>query len=90
MKNFFFVQGLEVLYIYIYIIYFCTIRYDEVCNPGMSFDKPNNPNTRAFTQLVWNDSSFIGVGKATEKKKKDGDICTFIVVLYKPPGKILY
>ena len=56
----------------------------------MSFDKPNNPNTRAFTQLVWNDSSFIGVGKATEKKKKDGDICTFIVVLYKPPGKILY
>ena len=63
------------------------LRYDEVCDPKFSFSKLNDPDSRAFTQLVWRDSSVLGIGKATTKNKND--TCTFIVALYKPPGIIM-
>ncbi|XP_078351215.1 Golgi-associated plant pathogenesis-related protein 1-like [Oculina patagonica] len=64
--------------------------YDEVClydfnRPGFSL------STGHFTQLVWKDSSELGIGKYTGRGQKAGKrdrTCTFIVARYKGSGNV--
>jgi len=62
--------------------------YSEVCNPDFDFKNPDNEKARGFTQLVWKDTSRFGVGKATGPGK-DGEICVYIVGVYRPPGNLV-
>lgn len=67
------------------------VRYNGVCDDGFSFESPKNEKSNSFTQLVWKDTHFIGVGvsNATEKDNK-GNFCKFVVVEYRPPGSITF
>ena len=60
-------------------------RYDEVCSPGYSFGSVQSPgNAGHFTQVVWSDSTELGIGKGTGQK--GGMRCTYVVARYKPLG----
>ncbi|XP_065676310.1 uncharacterized protein LOC100206500 isoform X4 [Hydra vulgaris] len=61
--------------------------YAEVCSPGHDFTKDGGSGTGHFTQVVWKDSTELGMGKATSKK--GGMLCTYIVGRYKPAGNML-
>ena len=63
-------------------------RYGEVCDDNFEFKNPDNEKARGFTQLVWKDTSRIGVGKATGRGK-NGEICIYIVGVYRPPGNLV-
>ncbi|EDO45388.1 predicted protein, partial [Nematostella vectensis] len=59
--------------------------YDEVCAPGYDFPQGRGQGgTGHFTQVVWNASVELGIGKATTTK--NGTSCTFYVARYKPAG----
>ena len=58
-------------------------RYDEVCNYDFS-DHSSHGVTGHFTQVVWKDSTQLGIGKYTGQ---DGPwTCTYIVARYKSAG----
>ena len=40
-----------------------------------------------FTQVVWGDTKFLGVGRA--QTTKDGITCQYIVARYRPPGNFV-
>ena len=64
------------------------IRYAEVCKPGYSFDSGQGTGgTGHFTQVVWKESTTLGIGKATAKK--NGMICTYVVGRYKKAGNFM-
>ncbi len=67
----------------VYNISFC--RYEEVCKPGYPFDGSQSSKTGHFTQVVWKESTELGVGRAVGKIKQ-GYFCTFIVARYRPAG----
>jgi len=63
------------------------IRYNEVCNPGYGFTSENNSGTGHFTQVVWKESTVLGVGRA---ERDDGEMkCAYIVGRYKPAGNMM-
>ncbi|XP_063727912.1 Golgi-associated plant pathogenesis-related protein 1-like [Symsagittifera roscoffensis] len=54
-------------------------------NTTYNYEEPNfSHRTGYFTQLVWRESEFVGVGRSQTKHG------TFVVVNYDPPGNILY
>ena len=60
-------------------------RYDEVCSPGYPFGSAQSPGGAGhFTQVVWSDSTELGIGKGTSQK--GGMKCTYVVARYKPLG----
>lgn len=71
------------------IEYICQIflyhRYDEVCSHNF-YDEAYQDKSGHFSQLVWNATRELGVGKAMGTKF--GMNCTFIVARYRPLGNI--
>lgn len=61
-----------------------------MCNPGYNFTsgaKNRKSGTGHFTQVVWKETTTLGIGRAEVQK---GDlICAYIVGRYKPAGNIL-
>ena len=64
------------------LLYF--LRFDEVCQYTFGKQGPQS-GTSHFTQLVWKESTDLGIGKAFNKQS-DGATCTHIVARYKPQG----
>ena len=63
-------------------IYF---RYNEVCSPGYRFNRGGkNSGTGHFTQVVWKESTVLGIGRA--ESEENGMKCAYIVGRYKPAG----
>ena len=60
-------------------------RYDEVCSHNF-FNQAYQDKSGHFSQLVWNATRELGVGKALGTKF--GMNCTFIVARYRPLGNI--
>jgi len=60
--------------------------YDEMCGGGVDFPRNKFPQAESFTQLVWKDTQRMGVAKAVGKK--DNLTCTYVAVVYRPPGNI--
>ncbi|XP_031564749.1 protein PRY1-like [Actinia tenebrosa] len=59
--------------------------YNEVCSPGYEFSVGRGQGgTGHFTQVVWNDSTELGIGKADSVQGRMK--CTYIVGRYKPLG----
>lgn len=57
--------------------------YSEV--KSYNFDDPIiDRSTKHFTQLIWRDSKWLGIGEA---QSSDGKY-TFVVALYDPPGNL--
>lgn len=64
------------------------LRYNEVCHPGYNFNKGHfSSGTRDFTQVVWKNSTVLGMGQATGTKNDMQ--CTYIVARYKPAGNFI-
>ena len=65
------------------------IRYAEVCKPGYSFGSGQGftGGTGHFTQVVWKESTTLGIGKATAKS--NGMYCTYVVGRYKKAGNFM-
>ncbi|XP_078365356.1 uncharacterized protein LOC144649672 [Oculina patagonica] len=61
--------------------------FDEVCQYTFGKQGPQ-PGTSHFSQLVWKNSTELGIGKAFNKQS-NGATCTFIVALYKPQGNFV-
>lgn len=59
--------------------------YDEVCSHNF-YNQAYQDKSGHFSQLVWNATRELGVGKATGTKF--GMNCTFIVARYRPLGNI--
>ena len=70
---------------YIFEIFFFYHRYDEVCSHNF-YDEAYQDKSGHFSQLVWNATRELGVGKAMGTKF--GMNCTFIVARYRPLGNI--
>ena len=66
---------------------FFFFRYSEVCRPGYSFGGSSTGATGHFTQVVWKESTELGIGKATTKK--NGMLCTYVVGRYRPAGNFI-
>ena len=62
-------------------------RYSELCNPGYDFDAAEITGAERFTQIIWQGTTELGMGKAT--RPKADLLCTYIVARYRPPGNIL-
>ena len=66
-------------------IYF---RYNEVCSPGYQFNRGSqNKGTGHFTQVVWKESTLLGIGRA--ESEQGGMKCAYIVGRYKPAGNYI-
>jgi len=66
-------------------IYF---RYNEVCSPGYKFYAGSrNRGTGHFTQVVWKESTVLGIGRA--ESVENGMKCAYIVGRYKPAGNFI-
>ena len=63
----------------------CCCRYDEVCSHNF-FNQAYQDKSGHFSQLVWNATRELGVGKAMGTKF--GMNCTFIVARYRPLGNV--
>jgi len=62
-------------------------RYNEVCDPGYQFNAGSyNKGTGHFTQVVWKESTVLGIGRAESEEK--GMKCAYIVGRYKPAGNM--
>ncbi|XP_068722772.1 venom allergen 3-like [Montipora capricornis] len=62
--------------------------YSEVCEPGYYFDRESNSGgTLHFTQLVWKESTKLGIGLA--ESTKDGMKCAYVVARYEPAGNMM-
>ena len=63
-------------------------RYNEVCAPGYQFNAGGkNRGTGHFTQVVWKESTVLGIGRA-ESEENDMK-CAYIVGRYKPAGNYM-
>ena len=63
-------------------------RYNEVCNPGYNFNGGGSSGvTGHFTQVVWKESTTLGIGRA--EVTKNGMKCAYIVARYKPAGNFM-
>lgn len=63
-------------------------RYNEVCDPGYQFNAGSrNGGTGHFTQVVWKESTVLGIGRA--ESQEDGMKCAYIVGRYKPAGNFM-
>ena len=59
-----------------------------MCKPGYSFgSKGGSGGTGHFTQVVWKESTVLGIGKANSKK--GGMYCTYVVGRYKKRGNFI-
>ena len=69
-----------------YSVLCISFRYDEVCDPGYGFNS-NDMDWGAghFTQMVWINSTELGVGYY-DRKRPDGFVCRTVVARYKPAG----
>ena len=63
-------------------------RYAEVCQHGYDFtEEPKTElGTDHFTQLVWKESKYFGIGRAVTKRNKM--TCSVIVARYQPSGNV--
>lgn len=60
-------------------------RYSEVCQPGYNFDgDPSTKQSLHFTQLIWKESTSLGIGRATSSK--NGEHCTYVAARYRLAG----
>ena len=61
-------------------------RYNEVCDPGYTFNPAPAFGGMAghFTQVVWKTSLKLGIGRA--EGKVNGDKCIFSVARYREAG----
>lgn len=63
-------------------------RYNEVCKPGYKFSGGSrNSGTGHFTQVVWKESTVLGIGRA--EAEEGGMKCAYIVGRYKPAGNFI-
>ena len=70
-----------------FFYYFFFLRYNEVCDPGYDFNNGGfSSGTGHFTQVVWKESTVLGIGRAETEKK--GMKCAYIVGRYKPAGNM--
>lgn len=61
-------------------------RYKEVCDPGYNFKSGSfSGKTGHFTQVVWKESTELGLGRASNTKK-NGMVCTYVVGRYRSAG----
>ena len=59
-----------------------------MCDPGYNFESERNSGgTGHFTQVVWKESTVLGIGKANIKK--NGMYCTYVVGRYKKAGNFM-
>jgi Cysteine-rich secretory protein family. len=71
--------------IHLHRIYFK--RYGEVCDPGYQFgSKEPASGTLHFTQLIWRETTELGMGVA--EGKKDGMTCFYAVARYRIRGNM--
>ena len=63
---------------------FDILRYNEVCEPGYNFNGGGSGGTGHFTQVVWKESTILGIGRA--EVTKGSMKCAYIVGRYKPAG----
>ena len=64
-----------------------SFRYNEVCDPGYEGlgEVENGPDeTGHFSQVVWKESTVLGIGRA--EIKQNGMNCAYIVGRYKSAG----
>ena len=62
---------------------FC--RYQEVCAKDFDFKRdPSPPGTAHFTQIVWDSTKLLGIGRAIIRR--GGTTCTYFVARYEPAG----
>ncbi|XP_074618603.1 Golgi-associated plant pathogenesis-related protein 1-like [Acropora palmata] len=62
--------------------------YNEVCNPGYNFGQSaGSPGTGHFTQVVWKESTQLGIGKA--ERRQYGLQCTYVVGRYRNAGNMM-
>ena len=63
-------------------------RYNEVCDPGYNFASGGfSSGTGHFTQVVWKESTELGIGRA--ETTKGSMKCAYIVGRYKPAGNMM-
>ncbi len=62
-------------------------RYKQVCDSKYDFAAEGNQGAGDFTQLVWKDTTQVGIGKVSGDV--NGAYCTIIVARYEPAGNIL-
>ena len=56
-------------------------RYNKICKAESNFNE-YSPDIGQFSQVIWKDTDFIGLGRSTRDK---GDLlCTYIVARYSP------
>ena len=56
-------------------------RYNKICKAESNFDE-YSPDIGQFSQVIWKDTDFIGLGRSTRDK---GDLlCTYVVARYSP------
>ncbi|XP_065654923.1 uncharacterized protein LOC105846415 isoform X2 [Hydra vulgaris] len=60
--------------------------YSEVCNKEYEFGSEGSPDTSHFTQVIWSESTSLGMGKAT--LELNGMSCVYVVARYKPRGNV--
>jgi len=57
------------------------LRYNKICKVEPNFNE-YSPDIGQFSQVIWKDTDFIGLGRSTRDK---GDLmCTYIVARYSP------
>ncbi len=67
---------------------FLSSRYEEVCKPGYDFSSGRfSGRTGHFTQVVWKESTELGMG--TANSMKGSMYCWYAVARYKPAGNFM-
>ena len=63
-------------------------RYLEVSKPGYNFESGGfSGGTGHFTQVVWKESTELGIGKAVGRR--GGMQCQYVVARYRPAGNMM-
>ena len=63
-------------------------RYNEVCHPGYDFSNGAfGSGTGHFTQVVWKESTVLGIGRV--EVKQGGMECAYTVGRYKLAGNMM-
>ena len=58
-----------------------------MCSPDYKFEKEGPQNASHFTQIVWQETEVLGIGKAAGTV--NGVPCTIIVARYEPAGNLI-
>ncbi|XP_065647709.1 uncharacterized protein LOC105846415 isoform X4 [Hydra vulgaris] len=61
--------------------------YSEVCKKEYEFCREGSPDTSHFTQVIWRESTALGMGKTTIEL--NGMSCVYVVARYKPRGNVV-